>query len=116
MEVKAKPTAGHGGLIAMAVVATLVGGVWWFADVISNYASAGDECIKFAEESDMSPAFNPDPNDKKIFVVNKWVKHGLVVVELGQHVAKKGQYQSRLCAVGGGQIRIPGMFEEWQYR
>ena len=67
--------------------------------------------------SDINPSFKPDPNDKKIFVANKWIKNGYVVVELGQKTAdKKGHYQSRLCVLGGGQIRIPSMFEQWQYR
>lgn len=92
-------------------------GLYWYSDVIFNYAKADAECIKFAEEAQISPALDPDPSDKKIFVAKKWVKNGYVVVELGQKVAsKRGYYQSRLCVIGGDQIQIPSMFEQWQYR
>jgi len=84
--------------------------------VISNYSRADAECIKFAEESEMTIATNPDPSDKKIFVAKKWIKGRNVVVELGQKTAtKKGYFQSRLCVIGDGQIQLPNMFEQWQY-
>jgi hypothetical protein len=57
-------------------------------------------------------------------VAGKWLKYnwltGYVVVELGQKAAptakSNGGFYSRLCAIGGGQISIPNMFQEWQYK
>jgi hypothetical protein len=101
----------------MLGVIAFVGGGFWYAETIANYSRADAECIKFAEESDAHIAFDPDPEDSKIFVANKWIKGTDVVVELGQSTAKKkGYYQSRLCVLGHSHIMIPSKFEEWQYR
>jgi hypothetical protein len=98
------------------IIPAAVFGLYYYGDVILHYSDAGAECIKFAEESKSDPAFRPDPNDKKIFVVKKWIRGGKVVVELGQKVADSKGFTSRLCVVGGGHIRLPGLFEQWQYR
>jgi hypothetical protein len=103
-------------LAGLALLAALFG-TYWYSDVIFNYSSADEQCIKFAEETETNPSSNPDPSDKNIFVANKWIRGTNVVVELGQKMASKhGYYQSRLCVVGGGQIQIPSVFEQWQYR
>jgi hypothetical protein len=101
--------------VGLAVLALLFG-IYYYSDVILHYGQADAECIKFAEETNTNPSLSPDLNDKKIFAAKKWVKNGEVVVELGQKSANKKGYQSRLCVIGGGQIRLPSMFEQWQYR
>lgn len=117
--VKSTPPRKSSPMTKLAGLALLAAffGVYWYSDVILNCASADEQCIKFAEETETHPAYEPDPSDKKLFVVNKWIKGNNVVVQLGQKVASKhGYYQSRLCVIGGGQIAIPSMFEQWQYR
>jgi|SRR5215472_521093 len=100
-------------IIAIGLVAL---GLYYYGDVILYYNSSDDECLRFAEKSKVSIATKPDPNNKEIFVAKKWISGGKVVVELGQRVADDKGFQSRLCVVGGGQIALPGLFEQWQYR
>ncbi|GAB9138217.1 hypothetical protein BDS110ZK25_26010 [Bradyrhizobium diazoefficiens] len=102
----------------MGVLLALGFGVYYYSDTVFNYGRADEECIKFAEKADIKIALIPDPSDTKVFVAKKWIKGSNVVVELGQKAGgeKKGYYQSRLCVIGGGQIQIPSMFEQWQYR
>lgn len=99
---------------------TLIGlGAFYYGDVALNYSRADSECLSFAERNKVNPAFTPDPNNKKFFVVKKWISFSQrkVVVELGQKMAGgNGTYQSRLCALGDGEIEMPGLFEQWQYR
>jgi hypothetical protein len=104
--------------LTMLVVLGLIGfGIYYYADAAFNYSRADSECIRFATDNKLNPAFTPDPNDKKLFVVNKWISGRKVVVELGQKAANRnGTYNSRLCVLGGGQIVIPGLLEQWQYR
>jgi hypothetical protein len=98
-------------------LALAVFGLYYYSDVILSYGLADDECLKFAERSKVNIAFNPDPVNPKIFVVKKWVKGSKVVVELGQYVAgPKSNFNARLCVIGGGQISLPSMLEQWQYR
>jgi hypothetical protein len=103
--------------VILALLALVLFGGYYYSDVLLHYGDADAECIKLAEGSKMTIAFTPDPDDKKIFVVKKWIRGGHVVVELGQKMGdKKGYYNSRLCVIGGGQIMIPSMLEQWQYR
>jgi len=100
-------------LIGVAVAIFLT---YRYSEPMINYAQAGEECVKFAEKNDLHIAFDPDPDDKQIFVAKKWISGTYVVVELGQKVAKKGSFQSRLCVLGDGQVQIPSAFEQWQFR
>jgi hypothetical protein len=109
-------------LLAIAAIVAAVMALWHYADVIMYYGVADAECVKFANESNAQIAPFPDPNDKKIFAVDKWINHrtGRVVVQLGQHVftPKGGQthgFQTRLCVVGGGAVMMPGSFDQWHY-
>lgn len=105
------------GWLVWMVLATVLAGGYYYLDVLTNYVEADAQCIKFAEENELRIAWDADPSDKKIFVAKKYIRGNRVVVELGQKTAKKkGYYQSRLCVIGGGQIMIPGAFEQWQYR
>jgi hypothetical protein len=104
-------------LAVIAGVGALVFGAYQYTEALASYGDAGDQCVKFAEESKISPAFDPDPADKKIFVASKRIKlSGDVVVELGQHTKDKGYYQARLCVIGHGKIQIPSVLEQWEYR
>jgi hypothetical protein len=87
-----------------------------YCDGIMSWGQAADECIKFAQKNDVQVAFDPDPASK-MFVANQWLKGPrYVVVELAQKTKGKDAYQSRLCVIGGGEIQIPRIFEEWEWR
>ena len=77
------PKKNYAGLIGLAVVAALGGGLWYYSDVAFNYAGADEQCIRFAEDSDVHIASKPYLANIKIFVANKWIKGRYVVVELG---------------------------------
>ena len=110
------PKKHYGTHVALGALVIGIGALLFYADALRAWSTAGDECLKFAAESDTTIALNPEPAAKP-FVAGQWLKGRYVVVEMGQNVAdKKGYYQSRLCVVGGGQIQIPGGFEQWEWR
>jgi hypothetical protein len=91
-------------------------GIYYYSDVVAYWNDAESDCIRFATENHVNPAWTPDPNDNKLFVVNKYVRHGKVIVELGQRQADHKSFNSRLCVLGDGHIEIPSLLEQWQYR
>jgi hypothetical protein len=95
------------GAICLAIFA-----MYQYGGSLLYYGRADRECIKFAEDNDIKPAWN----DEKLFVARKWIKGSSVVVELGQTVESKQSYKARLCVIGEGRIYIPSVFEQWQYR
>src|SRR4051794_11263878 len=105
--------------VGLAIAGAIGFGVYYWGEAVVNYGRADEECLKFANETKTKISFNPDPDDPKLFAVKKGIRGSNVVVELGQKTGeegKKGFSQSRLCVLGGGQISLPSMLEQWQYR
>lgn len=99
----------------LVVLAPAIAGIY-YSEALMNWNNAGQECLKFATETETAIAMDPEPG-KKPFVANQWLKGRYIVVEMGQQPkGKPGYYQSRLCVVGSGQIQIPGGFEQWEWR
>jgi hypothetical protein len=109
-------TTKHRTHLAMGALVLAIGAGLYYGDALTQWGAAGDECLKFAADSDVKIAFDAEPGAKP-FVASQWLKGRYVVVEMGQNVAsKKGYYQSRLCVAGGGQIQIPSGLEQWEWR
>ena len=116
MNVNGKTTLTEKATIAILGAGVLLAGaVWHYGPAMRNWSAAGDECLKFATENDVTIAFDADPKAKPI-VYSQWLKGRHVVVEMGQKVKGKNAYGTRLCVVGNDGIEIPGGFEQSEWR
>jgi hypothetical protein len=87
-----------------------------------RFVSGDQDCINFAKEK----ADDIGWKNKTITTGDMWFKKGYVVVELiatgGGYTSESGNYnkknnmESRLCVLGGGMIRMPGLLGEGIWR
>ena len=112
------------------IIAAVVLGAGWaytgFASVDNLFyyltGSGGSECVRFAKERVDDIGWK----NKTITTGDMWFKKGYVVVELiatgGGYTSESGNYnkknnmESRLCVLGGGMIRMPGLLGEGIWR
>jgi hypothetical protein len=104
-------------LAVLAAVATVALSSWGYygfpdPDTFAHYNTAQQECVDFATKAKWANFTDTKPKPWQAF--SQWMRHGRIVVEIGQ--LEDGRYMPRLCVVGGGQIEIVSGLENWEWR
>ncbi len=72
--------------------------------------TAVEQCIDFVERNQSKIGYGYS-KPEKIFAVEKRIRHGKWVVELGFREEGKSSFRSRVCTIGGGYITLESMLD-----
>jgi hypothetical protein len=106
-------------LSPLLILALIVLGVWAYfgfasPDTLAHWATAGEDCVKFAEKNKEKLFFG---SGKNIKAMSSWIKNGKVVVEIGAFQNNDDTtYSPRICVIGGGTIQIVSILESGAWR